>query len=78
LVDGGGRGMMFDNYSASVRPLGGGRNFYMSRGASADARKRLEKLVIDFFESKLSLITELTNHTTDRSIKPIYRQTASS
>lgn len=53
LVDGGGHGMMFDNYSASVRPLGGGRNYYMSRGASADARKRLEKLVIDFFESKL-------------------------
>ena len=53
LVDGGGHGMMFDNFSASVRPLGGGRSYYMSRGASADTRKRLEKLVIDFFESKL-------------------------
>lgn len=53
LVDGGGHGMMFENYSSSVRSLGGGRSFYMSRGAGADARKRLEKLVIDFFESKL-------------------------
>lgn len=53
LVDGGGHGMMFDNYSASVRQLGGGRSIYMSRGAGSDARKRLEKLVIDFFESKL-------------------------
>ena len=35
------------------RPIGGGRNYYMTRGASADARKRLQKLVIDFFESKL-------------------------
>ena len=35
------------------RPIGGGRNYYMTRGASADARKRLKKLVIDFFESKL-------------------------
>lgn len=53
LVDGGGHGMMFDSYSASVRPLSGGRSMYMSRGASADARTRLEKLVIEFIESKL-------------------------
>ena len=48
LVDGGGHGMMFDNFSASSRSLGGGRSYYMSWGAGADARKRLEKLVIDF------------------------------
>ena len=53
LVDGGGHGMMFDNFSGSVRPLIGGRSFHMSRGAGPDARKRLEKLVIDFLESKL-------------------------
>jgi dienelactone hydrolase len=53
LVDGGGHGMMFDNYSASVRQLPGGRSFYISHGASADARTRLEKLVIDFLVSKL-------------------------
>ncbi len=53
LVEGGGHGMMFDSYSASVRPLAGGRNMYASRGASSDARTRLEKLVIAFFESKL-------------------------
>ncbi len=53
LIEGGGHGMMFDSYSASVRPLAGGRSMYTSRGASSDARTRLEKLVIDFFESKL-------------------------
>ena len=53
LVDGGGHGMMFDNFSASVRPLGGGRSFYISWGAGSDARKSLEKRVIDFLESRL-------------------------
>jgi len=53
LVDGGGHGMMFDSYSASVRPLPGGRSMYTSRGASGDARTRLEKRVIAFLESKL-------------------------
>lgn len=53
LIDGGGHGMMFDSYSASVRPLPGGRSMYTSRGASGDARTRLEKMVIEFFESKL-------------------------
>lgn len=53
LVEGGGHGMMFDSYSSSVRPLGGGRSMYMSRGASGDARTRLEKRVIAFLESKL-------------------------
>ena len=53
LVEGGGHGMMVDSYSSSVRPLGGGRSMYMSRGASGDARTRLEKRVIAFLESKL-------------------------
>ncbi len=53
LVAGGGHGMMFDGYSASVKLLAGGRSMYTSRGASGDARARLEKLVIEFFVSKL-------------------------
>lgn len=53
LVEGGGHGMLFDSFSSSARPMGGGRSMYMSRGASADARARLEKLVIAFLESKL-------------------------
>lgn len=53
LVEGGGHGMMFDSFSSSVRHLSGGRSMYTSRGAGADARIRLEKLVIGFLESKL-------------------------
>jgi len=53
LVEGGGHGMMFDSFSSSVRSLSGGRNMYTSRGASGDAKIRLEKLVIAFLESKL-------------------------
>ncbi len=53
LVPGGGHGMMFDNFASSVRPLAGGRVMYTSRGASSEARGRLEKLVISFIESKL-------------------------
>jgi dienelactone hydrolase len=53
LVAGGGHGMMFDSYSASVKPLAGGRNMYTSRGASGDARTHLIKLLVEFFESKL-------------------------
>lgn len=53
LIDGGGHGMMFDSYSASVRPVAGGRSMYTSRGAGGDARARLTKLIIEFLESKL-------------------------
>jgi dienelactone hydrolase len=53
LVEGGGHGMMFDSFSSSVRSLSGGRSMYTTRGASGDARTRLEKLVIAFLESKL-------------------------
>jgi dienelactone hydrolase len=53
LIAGGGHGMMFDRYSESVRPSAGGRSMYISRGASDDARTRLEKMVIEFFQSKL-------------------------
>lgn len=53
LVEGGGHGMMFDSFSSSVRYLSGGRSMYTSRGAGGDARARLEKMVIEFFESKL-------------------------
>lgn len=53
LVDGGGHGMMFDSFSSSVRQISGGRSMYTSRGASEDARTRLENLVMTFLESKL-------------------------
>lgn len=53
LVQGGGHGMMFDNFASSVRQLAGGRVMYTSRGASNEARGQLEKLVISFIESKL-------------------------
>jgi dienelactone hydrolase len=53
LVQGGGHGMMFDSFSSSVRSLSGGRSMYTSRGADADARTRLEKMVIAFLESQL-------------------------
>jgi dienelactone hydrolase len=53
LVDGGGHGMMFADFVSSSRQLGGGRWFYRSHGASADTRQKLQKLTIDFIESKL-------------------------
>ena len=53
LVPGGGHGMMFDHFASSVRKLSGGRVMYTSRGASSEARERLEKRVISFIESKL-------------------------
>lgn len=53
LIEGGGHGMMFAEFSSSHRQLPGGRLFYRSHGASADARKQLQKLVLDFLESRL-------------------------
>lgn len=53
LIEGGGHGMLFDIFSSSVRHLSGGRSMYTSRGAGGEARTRLEKMVVAFFESKL-------------------------
>lgn len=53
LVEGGGHGMMFSEFSSSVRQLAGGRMFYRAHGASADARQKLQKQVLEFMESKL-------------------------
>lgn len=53
LVEGGGHGMLFDSFTSSIRYLSGGRKMYTSRGASGDARLRMEKLVVAFLESKL-------------------------
>ena len=52
LVEGGGHGMMFSDFSSSVRKLGYSMS-YQSRGASASDRLRLQKLIFDFIESKL-------------------------
>ncbi len=53
LIEGGGHGMMFADFSSSSRQLSGGRMFYRSQGASADTRQKLHKLVLDFLASKL-------------------------
>ncbi len=52
LVEGGGHGMMFSDFSMSTRRVGYSVS-YQSRGASADDRQRLQKLVLEFIESRL-------------------------
>ena len=53
LVEGGGHGMMFADFSATSKQLSGGRMFYIAHGARADTRAQLQKLVLEFIESKL-------------------------
>ncbi len=53
LIDGGGHGMLFADFSSSVRQLPGNRMFYRSHGAPTGSRLRVQKLVLDFIESKL-------------------------
>lgn len=53
IIEGGGHGMMFAPFSSSAKQLPSGRMFYTSHGASADTRGKLQKLVLDFLESKL-------------------------
>jgi len=53
LIDGGGHGMMFADFTSSSRQLSGGRMFHRSQGATTDARKKLQQLVLDFLASKL-------------------------
>jgi dienelactone hydrolase len=53
LVEGGGHGMMFAEFTSSSKQLPGGRTFFISHGATADTRTKLQKLVLDFLESKL-------------------------
>lgn len=53
LVDGGGHGMMFTEFSTSSRQLAGGRTFYRSQGASADTWLKVKQLVLAFMASKL-------------------------
>jgi dienelactone hydrolase len=52
LIEGGGHGMMFSDFSSSVRKVGYSVS-YQSRGANVADRQRLQKLIIDFIESKL-------------------------
>lgn len=52
LVEGGGHGMMFSDFSTSIRRAGY-RVTYQSRGASAADRERLQKLVLEFIETRL-------------------------
>lgn len=53
LIEGGGHGMMFAEFSSSSRQLSGGRMFYRSNGAAADTRRKLQYLVLDFLASRL-------------------------
>ena len=53
LIEGGGHGMMFVEFTSSSRQLAGGRSFYRSHGASAETRQKLQKLILDFIEPKL-------------------------
>ena len=53
LIPGGGHGMLFSEFNASVRMLENGRSFYRAHGVNAEARQRLQQMVLEFFESKL-------------------------
>lgn len=53
LIEGGGHGMMFGEFTSSANKLSSGRMFYRAHGASAGARNQLQKLVLEFLESKL-------------------------
>ncbi len=53
LIEGGGHGMMFWNYSAGARQLSDGRTYYTPSGASGSAREQLKRLVLEFLESRL-------------------------
>lgn len=53
LIEGGGHGMMFSDFSSSSRQLPGRGTWYISRGANADTRKKAQQVVLDFIESKL-------------------------
>ena len=53
LIQGGGHGMMFSEFNSSVRKLGNDRSFYRSHGLNAGARQDLQKMVLEFLESKL-------------------------
>jgi dienelactone hydrolase len=53
LIEGGGHGMMFADFSSSSRQLSSGRMFYRSHGAASATRQKLQKLVLDFLASKL-------------------------
>lgn len=53
LIEGGGHGMMFGDFSSSSKRLPGRGAWYISRGADADTRKKAQQIVLDFIESKL-------------------------
>ncbi len=53
LVEGGGHGMMFADFSASEVPQASGRKFYRAQGASADTRRKVQAMVLEYFKSRL-------------------------
>jgi dienelactone hydrolase len=57
-IDGGGHGILFSDFSSSVRSLPGGRQFYRSQGAPADTRLRLQETLLAFIVERLALGVE--------------------
>jgi dienelactone hydrolase len=53
LIEGGGHGMLFGEFTSSSNQLPGGRMFYKAHGASSNSRAMLQKLVLEFIESKI-------------------------
>lgn len=53
LIEGGGHGMLFGEFTSSSNQLPGGRMFYRAHGASANSRAMLQKLILEFIESKI-------------------------
>ena len=53
LIEGGGHGMLFGEFTSSSNQLPGGRMFYRAHGASSNSRAMLQKLILEFIESKI-------------------------
>lgn len=53
LVEGGGHGIMFDEFSSRYIETKDGNKFYITLGGKADTRKNVEKIVLDFMSSKI-------------------------
>lgn len=53
LIEGGGHGMLFADFSSNSRQLARGRAFYASHGASADTRQKLQAMILNFMLERL-------------------------
>jgi hypothetical protein len=53
LIEGGGHGMLFGEFTSSSNQLPGGRKFYRAHGAPSNSRAMLQKIILEFIESKI-------------------------